>query len=203
MTLWDFTLRLPVFVATFFFSLFSFSLTLSVFSFSEFHPDREITENLFTVTVNILRTLVHPLGLRRNVRELYRFTYLIMKKKKLCTLCTCSFHFWHFADVFILSATWNDLFCSWRWFQFNSRIVRTHFASVMTLNNWEMIAETRSYIFRWRSRCCWRRVCVNSLVIAGTKRAILSEQYHSILPARVANHSAEFGSPCPLTELVI
>ena len=31
-------------------------------------------------------------------------------------------------------------------------------------------------------------------VIAGTKRAILSEQYHSILPARVANHSAGFGS---------
>ena len=31
-------------------------------------------------------------------------------------------------------------------------------------------------------------------VIAGTKWAILSEQYHSILPARVANHSAGFGS---------
>mgnify|MGYP000636362090 FL=1 len=35
-----------------------------------------------------------------------------------------------------------------RWFQFNSRIVRTHFASVMTLNNKEMTAETQSYIFR-------------------------------------------------------
>ena len=33
-------------------------------------------------------------------------------------------------------------------------------------------------------------------VIAGTKWAILSEQYHSILPARVANHSAGFGSFC-------
>ena len=44
------------------------------------------------------------------------------------------------------------------------RIVRTHFASVMTLNNWEMITETRSYIFRWRSRCRRRRVCVNSLI---------------------------------------
>ena len=51
-----------------------------------------------------------------------------------------------------------------RWFQSNSRIVKTHFASVMTLNNWEMIAETRSYIFRWRSRCRRRRVCVNSLI---------------------------------------
>ena len=51
------------------------------------------------------------------------------------------------------------------WFQFNSRIVRTHFASAITLNNCKIIAETRSYIFRWRSRClllklpnvCWRR----------------------------------------------
>ena len=33
-------------------------------------------------------------------------------------------------------------------------------------------------------------------VIAGTKWAILSEQYHSILPARVANDSAGFGSFC-------
>ena len=40
-----------------------------------------------------------------------------------------------------------------RLFQFNSRTVSTHFASVMTLNNSEMIAETQSYIFRGRSRC--------------------------------------------------
>ena len=33
-------------------------------------------------------------------------------------------------------------------------------------------------------------------VIAGTIWAILSEQYHSILPAWVANHSAGFGSFC-------
>ena len=43
-----------------------------------------------------------------------------------------------------------------RWFQFNLRIVITDFESVMTLNNWEMIAETRSYSFRSRSRC---RLC--------------------------------------------
>ena len=40
-------------------------------------------------------------------------------------------------------------------------------------------------------------------VIAGTKRAIPSGQYRSILPARVANHSAGFGSSCPLAELAI
>ena len=67
---------------------------------------------------------------------------------------TAFFIFWHFEDVLVLSMTWNDLFCScvddviWsqmfnfvllcpkRWFQFNSRIVRTHFLSIMTLNNW-------------------------------------------------------------------
>ena len=98
-------------------------------------------------------------------------------------LCMCSFHFWHFADILFLSATWNYLFCGcvhevtiwWqmlnfvfismkRWFQFNSRIIRTHFASVMTLNNWQMITETRRYIFRWRSHCRRPRVCVNSLL---------------------------------------
>ena len=79
--------------------------------------------------------------------------------------------------------TWNDLFCScvddvsiwWqmfnfvflcpkRWFQFNSRIVRTHFSNIMTLNNWKMIAKTRSDIFRWRSRFRRRRVCLSSLI---------------------------------------
>ena len=87
------------------------------------------------------------------------------------------FIFWHFEDVLVLSTTWNDLFlrcvddvgigwqmfnfvhlCPMRWFQFSSRIVRTHFSSIMTLNNWKMITETRSYIFRWRSRCRRRRV---------------------------------------------
>ena len=51
-----------------------------------------------------------------------------------------------------------------RWFQFNSRTVNTHFASVMTFNNTEMIAETRSYIFRWCSRCRRSRVRLSSLV---------------------------------------
>ena len=91
--------------------------------------------------------------------------------------------FGHFEDVLVLSTTWNDLFCScvedvsiwWqifnlvllcpkRWFQFNSRIVRTHFSSIMTLNNCKMIAERRSYIFRWRSCFRRRRVCLSYLL---------------------------------------
>ena len=37
----------------------------------------------------------------------------------------------------------------------------------MTLNNWKMIAETRSYILKWRSRFRRRRVCLSSLVYWG------------------------------------
>ena len=66
-----------------------------------------------------------------------------------------------FADVLVLSTTWNDPFCScvddvsiwWqmvnfvclslkRWFQFDSWKARTHFASIMAMNNWAIISET-------------------------------------------------------------
>ena len=96
------------------------------------------------------------------------------------------FIFWHFVDVLVLSTTWNDLFCScvddvsiwWQmfnfvllcpksWFQFNSRTVETHFSSMITLNNWKKITETRSYIFRCRSRFHRRRVCLSSLLTSG------------------------------------
>ena len=88
----------------------------------------------------------------------------------------------NFADVLVLSTTWNDLFRScvddvsiwWqmfnfvclslkRWFQFNSRKVRT------------IVAETRSYIFRWRRR----RVCLSSLFTSTTP---LPEWLSCILP---------------------
>ena len=53
-----------------------------------------------------------------------------------------------------------------RWFQFNSRIVRTHFASAMTLNNCDIIEERRSYIFSWRSRGRRSRLCLSSLMMS-------------------------------------
>ena len=62
------------------------------------------------------------------------------------------------------------LSCPKRWFQFNSRIVKAHFSGIMTLNNWKMIAETRSDIFRWRSRFRRRRVCLSSLLILPYER---------------------------------
>ena len=66
-------------------------------------------------------------------------------------------------------STWWQIFkfvflYSKRLFQFNSRTVRAHFWSIMTLNNCKMIAETRGYIFRWRSRFRRRGVCLSSLL---------------------------------------
>ena len=101
-------------------------------------------------------------------------------KQYFCMLCICIFHlliFWRrscsFYDmkwpVLQLCGIWWQMFnfvclCPQRWFQFNSRIVKTHFLSILTLNNWKIIAETRSYIFRWRSHSCRHRVCLSSLL---------------------------------------
>ena len=119
-----------------------------------------------------------------------------MKNSTFARFARAFFIFGHLADVLDLSTTWNDLFCScpddvsiwWqmfnfvslplkRWFQFNSRTVWTHFASVMTLNNSEMIAEMRSYILIWRSCCRRRRVCLNSLLRRASRDAQVSENH--------------------------
>ena len=108
-----------------------------------------------------------------------------MKNSLFARFARAFFIFWHFADVLVLPTTWNNLFCScmdyvsiwWqmsnfvflcpkRWFQFNSKIVRTRFSSIMTLNNWKSLAERRSYIFRWLSRFRRRRVYLSSLVLS-------------------------------------
>ena len=115
-----------------------------------------------------------------------------MKNSIFARFARAFFIFWHFVEVLVLSTTWNDLFCScvddvsiwWqmfnfvficpeRWFQFDSRIVSTRFSSIMTLNNWKMIAETRSYIFRWRSRCRRRRVSLSSLIAPRMRTQLL------------------------------
>ena len=120
---------------------------------------------------------------RRRQQKPHKFAYLTMKNSIFARFARAFFIFWHFVDVLVLSTTWNDQFCSWvddisiwwqmfncvflcpkRRFQLNFRIVRTHFSSIMSLNNWKMIAETRSYIFRWRSRFRRRRDCLSSLV---------------------------------------
>ena len=120
---------------------------------------------------------------RRRRQQPHKFAYLTMKNISFSHFARVFFIFWRFEDVLVLSTTWNDQFCScvddvsiwWqmfnfvlscpkRWFQFNSRIVRTYFSSIMSLNNWKMIAETRSHIFRWRSCFRRRRVCLSSLL---------------------------------------
>ena len=93
---------------------------------------------------NINRELKQPR--RRRQQEPHKFAYLTMKNSILARFARAFFIFWHFEDVLVLSTTWNDLFCRWaddvsiwwqmfnfvflcpkRWFQINSRIVRTHF----------------------------------------------------------------------------
>ena len=119
---------------------------------------------------------------RRRQQKPDKFAYLTMKNRIFARFARAFFIFWHFEDVLVLSTTWNNLFCScvddvsigWqmfnfvflcpkRWFQFNSRIIKTHFSCIMSLNNWKMIAEKRSYVFRWRSRFRRGRVCLSSL----------------------------------------
>ena len=99
------------------------------------------------------RELKQPRRRRQQLKH-HKFAYLTMKNIIFARFARAFFIFWHFLDVLVLSTTWNDLFCGcvddvsiwWqmfsfvylypkRWFQFNSRIVRTDFSSIMTLNN--------------------------------------------------------------------
>jgi len=130
----------------------------------------------------VIRELKQPR--RRRQQERHKFAYLTTKNNSFAHFARAFFIFLHFTDVLVLSVTWNDLFCScvdvvniwWqmfnfvllsqkRWFQFNSRIVRTHFANAMTLNNCEIIAGTWSCIFRWLFRSRWRYLCLSSLLL--------------------------------------
>ena len=140
---------------------------------------------------------------RRRQQKPHKFAYLTMKNSIFARFARAFFMFWHFVDVLVLSTTWNELFCScvdyvsiwWqmfnfvflcpkRWFQINSRTVRRHFSSIMALNNWKMIAEKRSYIFRWRSRFRRRRVCLSSLMTSETSK---NTRCHLMLTLQIAN----------------
>ena len=128
------------------------------------------TTRMFSRWPNQIREL-KQLRQRRQQQRL-ELTYLTMKTNSFARFAPAFFIFGQLAAALVLSTTWNHLFCScvddvsiwWpmfnfvfltlkRCFKFNTSIVRTHFARIMTLNNWEMIEETWSYIFSWRSRC--------------------------------------------------
>ena len=137
-----------------------------------------IVSRRFTI---LIRELKQPR--RRRQQKPQKFAHSAVKNSIFARFARAFFISWNFVDVLVLSATWNDQFCSWvdnvsawwqmfnfalcpkRRFQLNSRIVRTHFSSIMSLNNWKMIAETRRYIFRWRSRFRRRRVSLSSLIL--------------------------------------
>ena len=95
----------------------------------------------------------------------------------LDTLWTFSSFLWREMALFCsceddVSIRWQILSSSEALVPFNSWIVRTHFGTVMTSNDSERIAETRSYVFRRHSRCRRRRVCVNSLIILNRRQQI-------------------------------
>jgi len=65
---------------------------------------------------------------------------------------------------------------------------RGHYPAILTEQAWSI--KDLLYGFRENFSC-------------GTRRVVPSGQGSSILPARVANHSAGFDSSCPLTELAV
>ena len=149
--------------------------------------------------LTVFRELKQPRGQRQ--QKPHKFAYLIMKNSSLHALhvhfssfdILKTFSFFLRREMTCFAVVWTTrayddkssinffvFLCPKRWFQFNSWIVRTNFSSIMTLNNWQMIAETRSYIFRWRSRFCPRRVCLSSLLSLKSVR-------HNLLPTHQLN----------------
>ena len=148
------------------------------FASCRFH--RSIRFTFITYNLNLGRQKLSPIAIgslrnhdddgNKNPRNLHIWQW----KTVFLHALHVHFVFWHFKDVLVLSKTWNDLFCCcvddvcirWQmfnfvflcpkgWFQFNSRMVRAHFSSIMTLNNWKMIAETRSYILQMKFSLPW------------------------------------------------
>ena len=159
-----------------------------------FHHIHKVPPFWIFLRHQVIRELKQPR--RRRQQKPHKFAYLTMKNSIFARFARAFFIFWHFVGVLVLSTTWNELFCScvddksiwWqmfnfvflcpkRWFQINSRTFRRHFSSIMALNNWKMIAEKRSYIFRWRSRFRRRRVCLSSLLLVFNVRAGESQVY--------------------------
>ena len=118
--------------------------------------------NLFAVLI-----LKQPRRRRRQQKR-HKFAYLIMKNNSFARLTSAFFDVkWLVLQLcgrsehMMTKLSFDGLLISEA---LNSRIVRTYFAIIMTLNNWDTIKETRSYIFRWLSRCRRRRVCLNFLI---------------------------------------
>ena len=90
-----------------------------------------------------------------------------MKNSSFACFAPAIFISVHFTAILVLSAMWNDPFCScednvsiwWQifiiflfspncWYQLNFRIFRIHFACTMTWDDyWEIISQMQSYVF--------------------------------------------------------
>ena len=128
-----------------------FNTALGGIQLVQVNPDNSLAEcvNLFIPWARVgyemvNRELKQPR--RRRQQKPHIFAYLTMKNSIFARFARAFFIFWHFVDVLVLSTTWSDLFrscvdivsiwwqmfnfvflCPKRWFQFNSRIVRTVF----------------------------------------------------------------------------
>ena len=93
-----------------------------------------------------------------------------------------------------MAGYWPSSFFASLWTETKSRSInsqkkeRGQYPAILTEQTWSIKDLLNGF---WLNFAC------------GTQRVVPSGQDGSILPARVANHSARFGSSCPLTELAI
>ena len=96
----------------------------------------------------------------------HKFAYLTTRNDSFARFACAFFIFGPFADVLVISTTWNDLFWSWLdiWWQLwstGSNIIPRYLE-----NDDDKLLKKRNYIFRWSSccrRCC---LCLGSLLLA-------------------------------------
>ena len=93
-----------------------------------------------------------------------------------------------------MAGYWPSSFFACLWTETKSRSInsqkkeRGQYPAILTEQTWSI----KDLLYGF----CWNFAC-------GIQRVAPSGQDGSILPARVANHSARFGSSCPLAELAI
>ena len=79
---------------------------------------------------------------------------------------------------------------------FSSRIITTHFTSIMKWNKWDVIAEVRDYILRSRSRCRRSSPCLTHLEISKTLTGARFSKVPENFRARKAIHKTATRSFC-------
>jgi len=110
----------------------------------------------------------------------HKFAYLTTRDDSFARFICAFFIFGPFADVLVISTTWNDLFCScvhagsiwWQLWSTGSNIIPWYLENVFHAK-WHRIIEKllkkRNYIFRWRSCCRQCCPCLSSLLLANVQ----------------------------------